>query len=259
MERTHYLNSGNSFIDENHIWLLNSIMELSGYLRGNNLDDFQYYIKKFIVDLENHFSHEETILKGANFAEIDYHIIQHRTISLNLRIESLNSLDIAGAIGFFTKSRSDIARHELIDDQKYWTLFENEERNFPNLIVWSKKLETSDHEINLHHEAMVNLINRLNAKFMKTQDIDYVCKELNSILEYSRYHFSEEEKLLGGILGENHKMHHNTIINDLNNVIQEVQTGNFEPKNLGDYLKFWLLNHIKNFDIPAFEQKSPSD
>ena len=53
-------------------------------------------------------------------------------------------------------------------------------------------------------------------------------------------------------------MNHRFLISDLERLIAEVKAEKFEPNNIGDYLKFWLLNHIRNFDIPAFESKTGS-
>ena len=68
MNYTNNQPSGNNFIDDNHYHILNSMDELTFLVRDNwNLNTFATAVSQFIVQLENHFSHEETILKGANF------------------------------------------------------------------------------------------------------------------------------------------------------------------------------------------------
>ena len=227
-----HLKSGNSFIDENHDWLLDNMDSLQDILHDNEIEDFRDSVREFISDLENHFSHEEIILKGAKFSDIESHVIQHRTVSLNIRIKNSEFFDLFGAKEFLEKTRSEIIRHELIEDQKYWLLFEDNDKKFPDLIVWSKDLETRDHETNLHHKSLVKYLNRLNLKFMRSHDMDFICKELKSILAYSDYHFGEEEKILNEKINDSHKMNHRFLISDLERLIAEVKAEKFEPNNI---------------------------
>lgn len=60
--------SGNSFIDDNHSDLLQHLDSIINWsLDSWNSEEFKSSIRNFIVDLENHFSHEEIILRGAQY------------------------------------------------------------------------------------------------------------------------------------------------------------------------------------------------
>ena len=180
---------GNNFIDDNHDQILNSIDELTFMVRDNwNLNNFSTAVSHFMVQLGNHFSHEETILKGANFNELTKHIIMHREIALQLRIEIMTIFERDDAINFLVSSRAKIFSHELIEDQAYWPLFDS--ANGLTIISWSKKYETGDTDVDKHHKSLVSYINRLNLKLIEVSDVDLACQELNNLYEYSKFHFS---------------------------------------------------------------------
>ena len=249
------MNSGNSFIDDNHEGLLNNIDALTFLVRDNwNQNEFELRVRNLIVDLENHFSHEETILKAVGYADLDSHSVKHRGISMCLRIASLDTLDYDDSVQFLVKLRTEVFGHELLEDQNYWPLFDQENSDQDILILWSQELETGDPETDKHHKALINHINRLHMRFSKLPDIDSACKELKLLYEYSKFHFSEEEILLGSKLRPGHKENHESLLVDLDILVNEVQSGKYKLHNIGDYLKYWLINHIQTFDIPSFNR-----
>lgn len=246
--------SGNSFIDEDHDNLLKHIEEISHSLRnGCDLENFRLEVMSFIDALEDHFSREELILEGAGFQLLDEHKIKHREIALDFRIKMLDDLDYNSAIQILAYARTKILSHELFEDQNYWSVFEPGASKSENLIIWSKDFETGDSEIDKHHMALANFINRLNSRLAISDDAELACRELRALLDYSQFHFAEEEELLGARFHSEHKESHEVSIRDIGKLINEIRVGKFNSRNLGDYLKYWLLNHIQRFDIPAFK------
>lgn len=249
--------SGNSFIDDNHHGLLEHILDICASLKDNwNPNGFKSSIRDFIVNLENHFSHEEIILKGANYKDLDAHTIKHREVSMYLRMESLEDHDYDAAVQFIANARSRIFSHELLEDQDYWPVFELEESTTTPLITWSTEFDTGDPETDKEHNALVNFINRLDQEFSTSSNIEYACNELKSLSAYSEYHFHNEERSLGKSLRVSHKTSHEKLIFDLNTLIKELETGVHQLDHVGNYLKYWLLNHIQKFDVPAYRKKS---
>lgn len=244
--------SGNSFIDENHDHLIDHINVLAEMMRDQELEKFKSGFQDFIVNLENHFSHEETILRGADYKHLDTHSIDHRSLSIKLRIDSMDINDYDSALSFLISSRAKIFTHELIEDQKYWPLFEVNFTDEDQICLWSEDLETGDRGIDEHHKALLNLINRLHKRFSFNLDVKEAGRELRALRDYSEFHFSEEEGVLGEKLHIGHKVNHESLISDLNILIKEIEGGDFALENIGSYLKYWLLNHIKTFDIPSF-------
>ena len=147
MENTDGRASGNSFIDENHEGLLNHINSLEVLVRDDwEQIKFTTEIRDFIVALENHFHHEETILKGAKYEGLDQHTFQHRKVSMNLHKEAFQAHDNDSAIQFLADVRTQIFSHELFEDQLYWPVFETEKPDTDVLILWSPEIETGDPE-----------------------------------------------------------------------------------------------------------------
>lgn len=249
--------SGNSFIDENHENLLDHMEAVTNLLRDDwDVDVFNSRIRDFIVDLEDHFSHEEIVLKGAKFEGLDSHSDKHREISMRLRMESVNRLDYDDAVHFLAKARSRILRHVQIEDREYWPVFEPKNSDTALLISWSRELETGDLETDRQHKVFINCINRFHQKFATSSDFDYASKDLRALREYSEYHFSEEERILRERLGPGHMANHENLLADLDVLINEVKAGKYKLKNVGDYLKYWLLNHVQIFDIRDFAGNS---
>ena len=143
----------------------------------------------------------------------------------------------------------------MIDDQQYWDLFENNNPGGSNLIVWSDKYETNNSDIDYHHIALMTHINRFYVSSILLDDIEKAVNELKLLTIYSKYHFEQEELSLGTKLREGHKINHEKLIRDLETLIFEIGNGKFKIKNLPDYLTYWFLDHIKEYDIPAFTNK----
>lgn len=248
--------TGNNFIDDNHDDIFKNMDELTFLVRDNwDAASFRDAVTNFINQLENHFSYEETILKGANFNELEKHTIKHREVALEFRIKSIDIITREEAINFIVTIRSMIFSHELIDDQNYWPLFDN---NQSVILEWSEDYETGDSDIDTHHKSFANYINRLNQRLVQAPDIDLACRELAQLYEYSNFHFTEEEELLGDSLKIGHKENHKTLLSDLDTVVSEVKSKKMRADHVGEYLKYWLLNHIQNFDVPAFKQNTHS-
>ena len=249
------LRSGNSFIDDNHKDLLDNIDFIASSVRDSwDQRAFESDVRCFIVDLENHFSHEEVILKAAGFSDLDIHSMKHRELSLQLRMDSYYMQGLEDSIRFLGSLRTKIFSHEMFEDQNYWPLFENEYPAEELIIPWSAELATGDPETAKHHRALVNHINRLHLQFRISSDRHYAYRELRHLYEYSKFHFSEEEHSLDNKLRPGHRANHEFLLIDLSRVIDEVRSGKFQLANIGDYLKYWLINHIQTFDIPSFLQ-----
>ena len=82
--------SNNRFIDENHEKLLDALEELEECLGPDwELDVFVSRVNQYIDDLESHFLHEETLLRGVGFTDLEVHALKHRGIALIMRKEVL--------------------------------------------------------------------------------------------------------------------------------------------------------------------------
>ena len=245
--------SGNNFIDDNHHEIFCALEKLTFIVRDSwDKNKFISAVSDFIDQLENHFLHEEIILKSVNFENIDAHIILHREIALLLRIEIMDISTREEAIKFLIFIRSKIFSHELIADQDYWYLFDD--GTLPAVLQWTDEFETGDIDVDKHHQSLANYINRLNHKCNQHLDINYICQELKNFYEYSKFHFEEEEELLGDSLRYGHKDNHKLLLEGLDTLITDIANNQVKISSVGEYLKYWLLKHIQNYDIPAFQK-----
>lgn len=247
--------SGNSFIDENHDELLSHLDSLTELLRDNwDFEIFSQEYSNFVSSLESHFSHEEMILRGAKFKNLESHKIKHRELSLKLLIGNMSDFGYDGAVQLLAKTRSAVFSHELLEDQNYWDIFNDNIGDFDEFVSWSTDLETGDKDTDEHHRALLKFIQRLDFNFRQTTDYEKVSNELKYLKNYSEFHFASEEKALGSGFKALHETNHKDLLVDLDSLIDEVKAKKFKLTNLGDYLKYWLINHIRDFDIPAFKK-----
>lgn len=256
--------SGNSFIDDNHQDLLLLVIDLAEAVRlrireeGDTWQEIQAKANDYIQALEQHFQHEELILKGANYGRLIEHMAKHREISYMLRTVALKEFTKDTALYFVESARTKIFSHELIEDQDYWSLFDEKDVTRSPLIKWSRKLETGNPEVDAHHRALINYINRLYRRVSSGLDRSTLSEELENLYAYSDAHFSEEQKLFEQRLTARekilHKSEHQTLLGDLNSLINETKSATYNADGIGDYLKYWFLNHIQKFDKPAFDE-----
>ena len=247
--------SGNSFIDSNHEGLLKLLDALTPVVRDNwDEEVFSSGVRSLIASMENHFSHEETVLKGAQYHNLEEHAVKHRELSMELRMLGLGISGVEDAVGFLGKARTKILSHELFEDQGYWPLFADEEGDEVTLIVWSTDYETGDTETDKHHKALINFINRLHNKLTSSVSRESVCSELKSLYSYSEFHFRDEEVKFGMDARSGHRIDHETLLRDLSLLIEEIGSGVQDVRQVGEYLKYWILNHIQTFDIPSFRR-----
>jgi hemerythrin len=251
-----FLNSGNSFIDENHNDLLEHFEALNPSTEHEwDLNIFQAKLRDFIFDIENHFSHEEIVLQGARYKNINAHTLSHRKIGLemhqyiNSEIKSPSEAKI-----ILSEIHHSIISHELMEDQNYWHLFDDFDINQHRLIEFTEDMLTGDADIDKEHVALLNHINRYYMKAIANEDIESMCKELDLLVAYSTYHFRNEEAVLGEKLRKGHKANHEKLVNDLIILIAELKQGKFKMIDLKEYLYFWFYNHITQYDVPAFKQ-----
>ncbi len=252
-------NSGNSFINENHIHLLDHLSQFARIIENNwDQGEFAILLANFIIDIDNHFSHEELILRGVGYTDLEDHATKHRELGLRMDLIDSSNVSHENVDSIISDIRSMILEHELFEDQQYWPVFEGHILDKHSLIPWSPNFETGDPDVNKEHQALLVHINHFFAKLKQEKDITRACEELKLLAAFSRYHFEQEEKHLGENLRTGHAANHQKLLADLDNLIDEISEGKFNlnnPDSLSDYLTFWLLNHIKTHDVPAFARE----
>ncbi|MDR9435650.1 MAG: bacteriohemerythrin [Thiohalophilus sp.] len=121
-----------------------------------------------------------------------------------------------------------------------------------DLVQWSDELSVGIEEIDNQHRILVDLLNELHRAIVEHRGSEAAHRILAELLEYTRIHFAVEESLMR-ILGypdyEEHKHHHELLINEVQELSQKLEAGkksvNFE---LLHFLKMWLTKHIMEED-----------
>lgn len=120
------------------------------------------------------------------------------------------------------------------------------------LIEWKDEFELGINKIDRQHKNWMELINSLYQSFTIKSSIDIQKSILQDIIDYSKYHFAHEEKVMNeiGFDGlENQKISHQSITEKMERFLFEMERGNQPDKEfLSERLKEWSENHILEED-----------
>jgi len=126
------------------------------------------------------------------------------------------------------------------------------DRGADTLINWTSDLSVGLQEIDTQHKKLVDLINRLYAAMKTGQAQDVLSRLLDSLAEYTVYHFSHEEKYFdrfGYPETSSHKKAHESLKSQVTRFIERFRSGKEQVSTeLMDFLKDWLTTHIKSVD-----------
>lgn len=121
-----------------------------------------------------------------------------------------------------------------------------------SLITWNALLETGVQEIDAEHLQLVNLINRLYDTVTQQHGPDIVDEALQTVRDYTLFHFRNEEALMAraGYDGvEEHHQLHVDMVHTINDFIARHDVGEAGiAEALLDYLRDWLVRHILGSD-----------
>ena len=133
------------------------------------------------------------------------------------------------------------------------------------IISWEEVYVVGIEQIDHQHKELVSLVNQLfQACLEGNEHVAETFKEtMSSMVDYVRFHFTAEQKLLTRINYPNfieHKKQHDTLVLDILNAAKEYNEGKkFIPNNFVRTLRDWVLSHIavsdKSYAAYIQEQK----
>jgi len=120
------------------------------------------------------------------------------------------------------------------------------------LIKWSDSYSVGYPEIDNQHIKLVNLINKLYDAFSEGKVSSVIEPILNEMIEYTDYHFKNEEKLFEKYQypeKEEHKKIHGEFIKKAYSFLASHKNGDvLFTYDLMNFLRDWLVSHIQDSD-----------
>lgn len=120
------------------------------------------------------------------------------------------------------------------------------------LIKWTDLYSVKNSVIDAQHKKLVELINELFRLISKKENREKMENIINSLIEYTQYHFITEEELFnkyGYPEIEKHKEEHQDFVNQVLQFKTDYSEGKVQIKfDVFSFLKDWLLKHIIGSD-----------
>lgn len=116
------------------------------------------------------------------------------------------------------------------------------------LLTWQPEYSVNIQRIDTQHKRLFATANALLDSIESEQSRDEVIQSLEFLLDYTQYHFQEEEELLGHYgyahHGE-HQLRHKALIDQVRDMAERVMgTGSVDAQELLEFLHGWIVNHI---------------
>jgi methyl-accepting chemotaxis protein len=126
------------------------------------------------------------------------------------------------------------------------------ESEVPDLIRWDASIQMGIRVVDTQHRRLVDLINKLNRAMKLRKGRQAMTAVLTELVDYTKQHFGDEEKLMRQYDYEeigDHEGQHKHFVAKMTDLHQQVGRGNsMVTMDLMDFLKDWLVNHIKGTD-----------
>lgn len=121
-------------------------------------------------------------------------------------------------------------------------------------IEWTKELEVGIPLVDKDHKVLVSLLNQVYDAIGNNEERAVLGSVLNSLSEYTNYHFAREEKLqevagYGDL--QAHHQRHLTLAKQVHDICvrYEADSGTVQGDEILQFLKSWLVEHILKHDM----------
>jgi hemerythrin len=120
------------------------------------------------------------------------------------------------------------------------------------LISWQPNYSVNIKEIDLQHRKLIDLINHLHDAMKTGKGKEVMSKILSELVDYTNYHFGNEEKLFdkhGYSESRTHKRQHADLVKQVVSYKNDFENGkSLLTMDLMNFLKDWLTKHILDSD-----------
>ncbi|MCP5162840.1 MAG: bacteriohemerythrin [Hahellaceae bacterium] len=121
-----------------------------------------------------------------------------------------------------------------------------------SFLVWRDEYSVGIASIDAEHKKLLNLINQLQTASLYYTGEDFDKDALNEVIEYTKYHFANEEKLMethGYPTCESHKQEHRRMAEKVMSMVKAYEEDSDKTiDELLNFLKQWLIRHINGTD-----------
>ena len=117
---------------------------------------------------------------------------------------------------------------------------------------WSTTFETGITRIDIQHKVIVRILNELYDIIIGNNEEEKISKIIQELIQYTEYHFGEEEKMFSEynyIEEKEHKKEHQTFVDEIQQAVSQMSTDkSILAIELMNFLKDWLTEHILDTD-----------
>ena len=116
--------------------------------------------------------------------------------------------------------------------------------------VWDESLDIGIDVIDTQHKRIVDYINELYVA-KQSKDPERISTILAGLRDYTRTHFVFEEEVMkqsGYPLSDAHKKVHDAFVGQIDQYVQQHESGKDVTGKLLSELQIWLTNHIQKDD-----------
>lgn len=121
------------------------------------------------------------------------------------------------------------------------------------LITWTNDLSVKVSQIDTQHKRLVDLINSLHTAMKERKTNEALGGIIDNLVDYAVEHFRTEEKYFdeyGYLKALQHKKEHKDFVNKVAAFKSDFDKGKMMlSMDIMDFLKDWLINHIKKTDM----------
>jgi len=121
-------------------------------------------------------------------------------------------------------------------------------------IEWTPGLATGIELVDTQHKMLLEKLNDISEAIEKQQGTDVIIKTLDFMMDYTDFHFTDEEKHMKEHKYprlDYHKKMHQEFVDTLNKMITEFKEDGATERlaeSVNIYLFNWLVTHIKGVD-----------
>jgi hemerythrin-like metal-binding protein len=120
------------------------------------------------------------------------------------------------------------------------------------LIKWNQSFSVGVQSIDKQHTVLFDSLNELHASMMSGQAQNMTGPLLKKLLDYTRNHFSEEEKMMAAAKYPgltDHLAKHRILVKQVEEYAARYEKGEITLNlHLLNFLRDWLTNHIQKTD-----------